>query len=220
MAIKLLVSGFEASGKSTLTSAIKDALVINFDRKEYGFSIPHANFKQYEGMGSVINFINEKINNYKEKFKKLPKFLVIDTVTQLYTAMTRYNGSKFTGFNIHSQNNADTLDFNAYIEDILIPNEINVVIVAHTKFDEASGRHTIPAQGAFKDSGSWLSVVNDSIFIEKASGKLTVHLKSLKYPARTTLKDIPEKATIEDFDINEHINKLVDSHIESDKFIL
>ena len=59
-AIKLLVSAYESSGKSTLTSTIKDALVINFDRKEYGFNVPHANFYNYEGMGSVINFINEK----------------------------------------------------------------------------------------------------------------------------------------------------------------
>ena len=220
MAIKLLVSGFEASGKSTLTSAIKDALVINFDRKEYGFSIPHANFKQYEGMGSVINFINEKINNYKEKFKKLPKFLIIDTVTQLYAAIVRYNNIKYTGFNIHSQNNIDTLDFNAYIEDILIPNGINVVIVGHTTWDEATNRYTIPANGDFKKNGSWLSVVNNAIFIEKTNGKLSVHFHSLKLPARTTLKDMPEKVAIEDFDINEYINKLVDSHVESDKFIL
>ena len=65
-AIKLLVSAYEASGKTTITSKIKDALVINFDRKEYGFNVPHANFNNYEGMSSAINFINEKINKYKD----------------------------------------------------------------------------------------------------------------------------------------------------------
>ena len=94
--IKLLVSAYESSGKSTLTSTIKDALVINFDRKEYGFNVPHANFTNYEGMGSVINFINEKIKKYKESFNTLPKVVVLDTVTQLYSAMARYNGNKYT----------------------------------------------------------------------------------------------------------------------------
>ena len=36
-AIKLIVSGFESSGKSSITSKIQDVLVINFDQKEYSF---------------------------------------------------------------------------------------------------------------------------------------------------------------------------------------
>ena len=219
-AIKVLVSAYEASGKTTITSKIKDALVINFDRKEYGFNVPHANFTNYEGMGSVCNFINEKIKKYKENFNSLPKVVILDTVTQLYSAMARYNGAKYTGFNIHSQNNSDTLDFNAYVEEVLIANGISVVIVAHTTVDPDSGRHIIPASGQFSKAGSWLSVVNDAIFIEKASGKLVVHFKGFKYPTRTTLKDMPDKVEIENFDINEYINKLINSKTEADKFVL
>lgn len=218
--VKLLVSAYESSGKSTLTSTIKDALVINFDRKEYGFNVPHANFTNYEGMGSVINFINEKIKKYKEAFNTLPKVVVLDTVTQLYSAMARYNGNKYTGFNIHSQNNSDTLDFNSYVEDILIKNGISVVIVAHTTVDSDSGRHIIPASGQFSKAGSWLSVVNDAIFIEKATGKLVVHFRGFKFPTRTTLKDTPDKMDIENFDINEYIDKLINSKNEADKFVL
>ena len=134
--------------------------------------------------------------------------------------MTRYNGNKYTGFNIHSQNNSDTLDFNAYVEEVLIANGISVVIVAHTTVDPDSGRHIIPASGQFSKAGSWLSVVNDAIFIEKASGKLVVHFKGFKYPARTTLKDMPDKVEIENFDINEYIDKLINSKTEADKFVL
>lgn len=219
-AIKVLVSAYEASGKTTITSKIKDALVINFDRKEYGFNVPHANFNNYEGMSSVINFINEKINKYKDHFKALPKVVVLDTVTQLYSAMARYNGVKYRGFETHSQNNADTLDFNAYVEEILIGNGISVVIVAHTTVDPDSGRHIIPASGQFSKAGSWLSVVNDALFIEKASGKLVVHLKGFKYPTRTTLKDVEDKIAIEDFDINAYLDKLLASKTESEKFVL
>lgn len=218
--IKLLVSAYESSGKSTLTSQIKDALVINFDRKEYGFNVPHANFTNYEGMGLVCNFINEKIKKYKENFNSLPKVVVLDTVTQLYSAMARYNGNKYRGYDVHTQNGKDVLDFNGYIEDVLISNGISVVIVAHTTMDANVGMPTIPSSGQFGKSGSWLSVVNDSIFIEKASGKLVVHLKGFKYPARTTLKDVPEKVEIENFDINEYIDKLMNSKVEADKFLL
>ena len=68
-AIKLIVSGFESSGKSSITSKIQDVLVINFDQKEYSFEAPHANYTNYSGMDSVINFINEKLQAYKTKFK-------------------------------------------------------------------------------------------------------------------------------------------------------
>ncbi|RUT51681.1 hypothetical protein BWK51_00070 [Campylobacter fetus] len=218
--IKLLISGYEASGKSTIASKIENALVINFDKKEYNFAIPHADFKEYTGMASVLNFVNEKITKYKEVYGEFPKFIIFDTVTQLYSAMTRHNSNKFTGFNIHSQNNTDTLDFNSYIEDFLIPNGMSIVIVAHTKPDEASGRHIIPAQGQFRDAGSWLSVVNDAIFIEKASGKLNVFFRSFKYPARTTIKDIQEKIPVEEFDINEYLKTLTNSKTQADKFAL
>lgn len=220
MSTKILVSGYEASGKSTLTSKIKNALVINFDRKEYSFNAPHANFKNYEGMESVITFINDKIKAYKEKFKEFPKFIVIDTVTQLYAAMTRYNSVKYTGFKIHEQNNIDTLDLNNYIENVLIANGVSVVIVAHTMVDEKSDRHIIPAQGQFAKAGSWLSIVNDSLFIEKSSGKLVVYFTSFKYPARTTLKDLPDKVGINEFDINEYLNKLVNAKNEIEEYIL
>jgi len=148
-AVKLLVSGYEASGKSTITSTIKDALVINFDRKEYSFAIPHANFKDYEGMDSVIKFVNEKIAAYKKKNNDtLPKVVVFDTVTQMYTAMVGYNSKKYSGFAIHSQNNIDTITFNEYIEKVLMVSGISVVIVAHTIVDTDSGRHIIPANGS------------------------------------------------------------------------
>ena len=228
-AIKLLVSGYEASGKSTLTSQIKDALIINFDRKEYPFLVPHANFKDYRGMNSVTDFINEKIGAYKEKFKKYPKFIVIDTVTQMYAAMAYYNSVKYNGFDIHKQNNLDTAAFNAYIEDILLPNGVSAIIVGHTIINEKTGSHTIPAQGNFAQHGSWSSVVNDSIFIEKSSGKLIVYLKALKLPARTTLKEILGKDTIKvdelkvpmaEFDINKYLDQLTSAKTEAEEYIL
>jgi len=156
--IKLLVSAFESSGKSTLTSRLTDVLVINFDHKEYSFKVPHANLKEYEGMDKLLEDISSKVTGYKEKFGKLPATVVFDTVTQMYSSMQKYNADKYKGFDIHSNNNRDTLAFNDFIENVIIPSGINAVIVAHSSYDEATARHIIPATGAFAKAGSWLSV--------------------------------------------------------------
>ncbi|MBS9782735.1 MAG: hypothetical protein KGV43_02915 [Arcobacter sp.] len=209
-----------SSGKTSITSTIKDALVINCDRKPYSHSIPHATYQEWNGVNDFTNFINEKIKAYKEKFGGLPKYLVIDTITQLYAEMVRYNNNKYTGFAIHNQNNKDTLDLNKYFESIILANGINLVIVAHTTYDADTAAHTIPAQGDFKRTGSWLSVVDNSIFISKTGNKLQVYLSSFKYPARTTLADMPEKVDIKDYNITEHLAKFEEKQTAIDEFRL
>ena len=219
-AVKLLVTGFENCGKSTITSKITDAIVINLDRKEYGFSIPHVNITEYHGIDSFIDTINEKLGVYQEKYGKLPATIVFDTVTQLYTAIQHYNENAWKGFDVHKNNNRDTLNFNAYVEDVLIANGVNVIIVAHTVFDPDTARHIIPATGQFGKSGSWLSVVNNSIFIEKKSGKFIVHQKSMKFPCRTTIEGIEESVDSTQYDLNAHIAKLASANIEAESFKL
>lgn len=220
MAIKLLVSGFENTGKSTVASKINNAMVVNFDRKEYGFAVPHMNVTTYDGIHGLIDTINTKLATYKEKFGKLPETMVLDTVTQFYSTMQKFNNERYKGFDIHNANNKDTLELNAYIEDVLLPNGVNVVIVAHTTYDPDTGRHIIPASGQFAKAGSWLSVVNDAIFIEKKSNKRVVHQKSLKYPCRTTIDGIEPEVDAEKYDINEHIAILTKQKVEATEFAL
>lgn len=219
-AVKLLVSAFESSGKSTITSQLEDVLVFNFDHKEYSFKVPHANLKDYQGMDWLIQQMSEKIGAYKEKFGKYPKNIVFDTVTQMYSSMQKYNADKYKGFDIHTNNNKDTLAFNEFIEAQIIPSGINAIVVAHTTYDEATARFTIPASGAFAKAGSWLSVVNDGIFIEKKANKLVVHTSGLKYPARSTLSDIEQSAEIEKYSLQDHIHKLEAIKLEADEFVL
>ena len=220
MAIKLLISGFENTGKSTTAAAIKNAMVVNFDRKEYGFSVPHINVTEYHGIDALIDTINLKLGVYQEKMGKLPETLVLDTVTQFYSTMQSYNDNAYKGFDIHKNNNRDTLNLNAYIEDVLIANGVNVVIVAHTTFDPDTARHTIPASGQFGKAGSWLSVVNDAIFIEKKTSNYIVHQRSMKFPCRTTLADLEDSVDSTKYDINAHIAKLVASKLEAKEFVL
>lgn len=220
MAVKFLVSAFEKSGKSTITSQLKNPLVINLDQKEYGFKVPHVNIKEYLGMDALLETIAEKLQAYKDKFGKYPENLIFDTVTQMYSAMQKYNSDKYKGFDIHSKNNQETMAFNQFIEQQLLPAGINVIIVAHTLYDEATSRHIIPATGAFAKAGSWTSVVNDSIFVEVKSNKLVVHLKGLKYPARTTLTDLPDSIPVEEYSLQDHLDQLSAKSVEFEDYIL
>ena len=220
MAIKLLISGFENTGKSTVASKIHNSLVFNIDRKEYGFSVPHVNITSYTGIDALIDTINVKLGAYQEKFGKLPETVVFDTVTQLYSAMQGFNDNNFKGFDVHKNNNRDTLNFNAYIEDVLIANGVNVVVVAHTVFDADTARHIIPATGQFGKAGSWLSITNEAVFIEKKTGKFLIHQKSMKFPCRTTLPDLEDSVDSESYDINAHIAKLTASKLEATEFVL
>ena len=219
-AIKLLVTGHESSGKSTLTSKIENALVVNFDRKSYNFPVPHINIPVFTGTDNLIDVTNEKLGVYQEKYGKLPATVVFDTVTQLYTAIQSHNEANYKGFTVHSNNNRDTLQFNAYVEDVLIANGVNVVITAHVVYDADTSRYVVPATGTFKSSGSWISVVNNSIFIEKKSGKLVVHQNSLKLPARTTIEGIEASVPVDSYDINKHIKTLVEANSAADDFCL
>jgi hypothetical protein len=218
--IKLLISAFESSGKSTITSKLDKVLVFNMDHKEYGFKVPHANLKDYQGMDALLNEVTNKVESYQAKFGELPNTIVFDTVTQMYSSMQKYNADKYKGFDVHSNNSRDTLAFNEFIENSLIPSGINVVVVAHTAYDEATSRHIIPATGAFAKAGSWLSVVNDAIFIEKKSNKLMVHTSGLKYPARTTLEDLPTNVESTEYDLQDHISKLQATKFEATEFEL
>lgn len=216
-AIKLLISGFEASGKSTMSSKISDALIINFDGKTYNMpNTVSTDFKEYSGIANLAEFINEKIRVYKEKLGVLPKFIILDTITALYAQIVSFNSKKYKGFEVFKANEADTLLLNDYLENILIANGISVIVVAHAKFEETKNCYVIPAQGQFKDRGSWQSYVNDSIFLDKTANKRNVYLKSLKFPARSTIYDLENTqeevfVPASEYDINEHIEKLLNA---------
>ena len=219
MAIKLLISGVERSGKTTLTSKIDDVLVVSFDVKKYPFKVPHVNFNDYTGMTNVIDTINDKISAYEEKFGHFPATVVFDTVTAMYTRMNQWANASFTGFSIHSAINNDTLAFNSYIEDVLLPNGVNVVIVAHTIFDKGTEKFIVPATGAFEKSGSWLGAVDEASYVEVKSDKFYIHHKNLKFPCRSTVGDaLPKSQKVDEYDINEHIKLLLEKELHNSEY--
>jgi len=219
MAVKLLFCGVERTGKSTTTSKIKDGLVFSFDSKVYPFKTPSKDINEYHGMSWLEDTMNDTISAYEDRYGSLPKTIVMDTVTQLYNMIAKFSMDKFSGFDIHSNINKETLAFNSYIEDVLIANGVNVVIVAHTLYDSDTYRYIIPATGNFAKTGSWLSIVDNSSFVHIKNGsKFVIEHTNMKFPCRTTLEDIPDSQPIEEYDINEHIYKLSKVHTENEEF--
>ena len=219
MAIKFLIAGTERSGKTTLTSKIEDVLIVSFDVKKYPYKVPHVNFNEYTGMSNVIEQINEKIVAFEEKMGHFPKTIVFDTVTAMYTRMNQWANGAFSGFSIHSAINNDTLAFNTYIEDELLPNGVNVVIVAHTIFDKGTEKFIVPATGAFEKSGSWLGSVDEASYVEIKSDKFYIHHKNLKFPCRSTVgEELPKSEKVDDYDINKHIDLLTHKELHNSEY--
>lgn len=217
-ATTLLIVGFENSGKSTLGATIKDALVINCDHKTYNFNQLHSNYTDWKGFDDFRVFVNEKIKKYKEKNQSLPKVVVFDTITHLYNTMIKYNSVKYASnkFAAMEKNNEDVIDIAEYVRFLNNKAGINVIIMAHAKVDPKNDRFTVPAQGSFRDSGSWQSFVSESIFINRDADTHTVTLKN---PAnacvRTNIKRIIDseeniiQIPFNEFDVNAHLDEIV-----------
>jgi len=219
-AVKLLVAGYEASGKTTLISNIKNALVMSSDNKAFTAKVPHFRYTQYTGLADFTNTLEEKLESYKKKFKKLPETVVIDSITHYDSIMSKWANATYKGFTVYSELGSNLFDMNAYFEDTLIANGINVVLTAHTAFNADTGRYSVPAAGEFGKKGSWLSVVDNSIFIETKNGKRLVHTSNIKFPCRSRLSDFPDGIDISEYDINDHIAKLKALTSDAEEFVI
>ena len=58
------------------------------------------------------------------------------------------------------------------------------------------------------------------MFIEKKANKLVVHTSGLKYPARSTLIDLETNIDIENYKLQEHLDKLTAVKIEAEDYAL
>jgi len=216
--VKLLINGTENSGKTTLISTIKEGLVMSTDNKAFRGKVPHFRYNTYNGLDDLIDTISAKLEAYEAKFGKLPETFVIDSVTHLQNAIIKYSNDKYTGFNIWTSINRDILSFNAFIEEELIPAGINVVMTAHVVYDTDAARWKIDSPGNFGKTGSFMSLVDEAVFLENKGNKRILHYSTMKFPCRTLQAELPESTNVDDFNINEHIKLLESSVQESEEW--
>lgn len=218
-ASKLLITGLESTGKTTLTSKLEKALMVSVDGKAYPFARPHYRPEKYSGLPNFKNELIQKLKSYKAKYGERPQTVVFDTVTKLYENMYKYAQANFKGFDVHNTISNETLSFNDLIEELLIANGVNVVIIAHVVYDEKTSRYTVPATGQFKNSGSWLSLVDNASFVHVQGNTRMISHTELKYPCRTTV-EMDKVQKVDDYDINTHIAKLEKSQGDNSEFAL
>lgn len=65
-----------------------------------------------------------------------------------------------------------------------------------------------------------LSETDNAIFIETKNGKRIIHNRSIKFPARSTIADLPDSVLVDDYNLNDHIKALSALEDEVADFIL
>lgn len=220
MAVKLLIAGESNSGKTTLTKGLQDSLVISHDGKAYPYRNPHASISYFTSSDELIAFVNEKISAYKERFNAYPKTVVFDSVSRIFDTLYDACNHKYTGFAIFQNLDKEIKSFTNYIEDVLIASDINVVILSHAIFDSETGKYNLVGKGSFAKIGSFLSVVDESIFIETKSNKRILHFRSTKYPARTLQTDNPDTLPVDDFTLSTYVAHLEEVSSSVNEFAL
>ena len=102
-------------------------------------------------------------------------------------------------------------EFTAYIQNTIIASNINVVIISHAIYDPDTTKHVLVGKGDFAKRGSFLSEVDQAIFLETKSNKRVVHFRSTKFPARTLAEDDPDSIEVSEFNLQTYIDKLAAS---------
>ena len=131
--------------------------------------------------------------------------------------MEKWANEKFTGYNIWSSLGKDILSINDFLES-LVEEGINVVITVHVQYDAETSKYKATSPGQFGKNGGWISVVDESVFIEVKGNKRILHYKTLKFPCRTLQEELPESINLDDFDINAHIRLLEEASTESEEW--
>ena len=219
MSVKLLISGQSNTGKTTLTKSLdpNTTLVISHDGKNFPFPIPHVNVESFNSSNELLNIINTKIEAFNEKLGHYPSTIVIDSVSKIFDTLMDAMATKFTNYSIYANLNKEIHEFTDYIQNTLIASDINVVLISHAIYDPDTTNYSLVGKGDFAKRGSFLSEVDNAVFLEGKANKRIVHHRSLKFPARTVLAELPDSQSADEYNLASHIamlSQLVDDVAE------
>lgn len=217
--IKLLLSGASNAGKTSLTKDLLDTLVISHDGKAYPFKVPHGEISTVSSASDISAFVNDKALAYQERFGKMPKTIVFDSVSRIYESLYDACSSRYTGFAIYSNLDREIKAFADFLEEIL-DSGINLIIISHALYDADEGKFNLVGKGSFSKLGGFLSVVDEGIFIETKNDKRILHFRSTKFPARTLQDDLPNSVPSTDFDLQKHMEMLLSTTADVAEYAL
>lgn len=209
MAVKLLVSGLSNVGKTTLLKSLEDAYVVAVDGKVFPFPIAHTNFMGFASITEFTDEITSKIQKYNEVKGTLPKTVVIDSVSQIFQIITENANLTKTGFDVHSQIAKEVALFTRYLEETILAAGMSVVIISHAILDEKTLSYSLTGSGSFAKKGGFLSIVDNSIFLQIKAGKRIVHHRNPAMAARSTLEALPDSMPAEEYSLQAHLDLLL-----------
>jgi hypothetical protein len=247
MAVKLLVSGMPKTFKTYTLSKLPEALHIFYDDKAYPYKAFNVKLNTIRAMDDGANnrkhtvdkkyslkrMIIAAIGAYKKKNGKLPKYITLDALNKMYRESADYivNNTFNQKGNLDTQSGWGELaknvdDFNKWIESFLVDEyNINVIYVMHSYMNNDTPEFL--EYGSFKKNGGWLGLFNNSLYFSTSSdddklSSRTVHFRGEAIPARSTLplEELPDSMPLNEFDINEYIQKLTDNANEVNEFSL
>ena len=205
---KILIAGQSNAGKTKLTESLENVLVISHDGKNYPFAKPHVNVATFSSAAEFNRIVTEKIQVYETKFGELPKTIVYDSISKVFDTVMDYCNVKHTGFKVYSELNKEIHEVTEFVQNQLIPAGMNVVIVSHAIWDGDTSQYNLVGKGDFQKRGGVLSEVDHAVFVETKNNKRIVHHRSTKFPARTTLSDLPDSQPVEEYNLQKHISVL------------
>ena len=220
MSVKILISAEANGGKTTLTKNLKDSLVVSHDGKRYPFAVPHVLVPTFDSVEDLIKLTVDKIEAYSQKFNQYPETIVFDSVSKIFDTIHTNCNEKHKGFVIYSELDKEIVAFTSFIENSLIASEMNVVLISHALYDADTVKYKLVGKGSFAKRGGFLAEVDEALFLETKGNKRVVHFKSAKLPARSLQNDLPESVSVEDFNLQEHIEMLGQNALQVDEFQL
>ena len=206
MSAKVLITGMANTGKTTLLKTLKNTLVVSRDGKPFSLELPHFNMPDYESINELLDTLNDKMEKYKEKIGDYPETIVFDSVSRIFTDIETNCIIKYEGFKVWDNVNKE---INLLLEAInsLQENGFNIILIAHTRWDENAKRYIETCKGSFAKIGGFLSTVDYALNIDVIGSKYIITHRGSNL-SRTLLENIPDKQNANEFNLQNYIEEV------------
>lgn len=217
--VKMLVSGITNCGKTTLLQSLTDVLIIARDGKKYPFPQSHVNVPDFTDIDFLIDLIVEKVETFEKKYDRLPKTIVIDSISKILLDIEGYVLEQVKSFP-YGKVNTQIKRFVDFIERDMTTT-FNIILVSHALYNEdTAGYNLVNAGGSYGKKGGMLSEVDEAIFLEVKGKKRIIHYRNSRMAARTTMSDLPDSVPLEEFDLQKHLVLLQSKQSKADEWTL
>ena len=196
---------------------LEDVLVLANDGKKYPFKQPHVNISEINTAEEFMEIVNDSVSKYNDKFNKLPKYLVIDSISKTLLDIEAYYLRTVTSFP-YGLIGKDISTIMHYLQNEVVPEGINIIFVSHA-FKDDQDLALVNAGGSWGKKGGVLSEVDEAIYVEMKGKKRIVTFMNHKL-GRSLVYKGEDSINVNDFNLNDHMELLLASQNEAEEWEL